>query len=44
LNLNPTEDEITAMKETVDPKKHGFFTLESLEKAVQQRGKDKETL
>ena len=44
LNLNPTEDEITSMKEQVDAKNQGFFSLGALEKAVQERGKDKETL
>ena len=44
LNLNPTEDEITMLKDQVDPKRHGFFSLPALEKAVQERGKDKETL
>ena len=32
------------MKEQVDPKGVGHFNLQSLEKAVQERGKDKETL
>ena len=44
LNLNPTEDEITEMKSKVDPKNNGSFTLSALEKVVQERPKDKETL
>ena len=44
LNLNPTETEITEMQNKVDPKQTGQFTLEVLEKTVQERGKDKETL
>ena len=44
LNLNPTETEITDMQSKVDPKGQGSFTLDVLEKVVQDRGKDKETL
>ena len=44
LNLNPTEDEINAMKMEVDGKNSGSFNFESLEHAVRKRGKDKETL
>ena len=44
LNLNPTETEITEMQNKVDPKNTGQFTLDVLEKVVQERGKDKETL
>lgn len=44
LNLNPTEIEIEEMKASVDPGKKGHFTLKDLEKAVNERGKDKETL
>lgn len=32
------------MKSKVDPKNQGAFTLQSLEKVVQERPKDKETL
>jgi len=44
LNLNPTETEISDMQSKVDPKGQGSFTLEILEKTVQERGKDKESL
>ena len=44
LNLNPTETEITEMQGKVDPKGVGSFNLDTLEKVVQSRGKDKETL
>ena len=44
LNLNPTETEISDMQAKVDPKGQGSFTLDVLEKVVQERGKDKESL
>jgi Ca2+-binding EF-hand superfamily protein len=44
LNLNPTDSEIKEMEQRVDPKDSKFFTLDKLEKIVQERGKDKETL
>lgn len=44
LNLNPTETEITEMQNKVDEKGNGTFTFADLEKVVQDRGKDKETL
>lgn len=44
LNLNPTETEITEMQNKVDEKGIGTFTFADLEKVVQDRGKDKETL
>ncbi len=44
LNLNPTETEITEMQSKVDPKQSGSFNLEVLERVVQERGKDKESL
>jgi len=44
LNLNPTETEISDMQSKVDPKGQGSFTLDILEKTVQERGKDKESL
>ena len=44
LNLNPTELEITEMQQRVDPKNQSWFTLDTLKKVVQERGKDKETL
>ena len=45
LNLNPTEDEIDAMKQKVESlTKKGFFDLKTLEEVVQARGKDKETI
>ena len=44
LNLNPTETEIQEMQEKVDPKKTGQFTCEAIDKAVRERGKDKENL
>ena len=44
LNLNPAENEITEMKGKVDMNNKGNFTVELLEKAIEQRGKDKETI
>ena len=44
LNLNPTEIEIQEMQTKVDPRQTGNFTLDALEKVVNERGRDKETL
>lgn len=42
--MNPTETEITEMQNKVDKNNTGSFNVETLEKVVIERGRDKESL